>query len=313
MADHLFTYIDAAGMEYTLNDGVWVRLKAGGMTGFGVLQPEIATERAPYAHGVAVVGAPVTLDRRMSLAFNMMEADLSAWTARMNALQRATNLYKDPERMGKLKCVTPDGRTRYCDCWCVEVPDVDQEVPTHGVGIFTFWANSPWFYDQVTETVALWTQFAARRTLPMTLPETLVGAARTGVTLPMTLPSMLSANLVRFNITLENSGDVETWPVFTILGPARLPKLNNQTTGKRLQLLENNDAIVTAGGYIVVDMAAGTVMRTEGGETVSIINSLTEGSQFWSLKQGNNVLYGELWLDTGGSLRVSYPRLFASL
>jgi hypothetical protein len=300
-------------LAFPLNDNVDVWLKLGGMQGFGVLRPELATMRAPYTHGVAEIGTPITLAREMSIALLLSKNTYADWHATLRTLRRNLNTWKGDAGTGRLKCETPDGLTRYIDCRMVECLEPEMDGPFFGTVILSFWAASPWFYDNADSLVTLWTYQTSGTTLPMTLPATIMGAARTGVTLPMTLPSMLSANLMRFSIPVENTGDVETWPTFTVVGPAKWPKLNNATTGTRLQLVGDNAPIITAGGSIVVDMGAGTILRTEGGVTQSIVNSLDRGSAFWSLQQGVNMIYGEVWLDTGGSVRISYPQYYVCL
>ena len=313
MAGYTFTYIDATGLQYPLNDGVDVTLKPGGMFGFGVQRPELATMRTPYTHGVTEIGTPITLDREMSLALQIQKSAYSNWVANLRTLRRNLNTYKGDGGTGKLKCVTPDGLTKYIDCRFIECLDPEMDGPVFGVATLTFWAKSPWFYDTSESLITLWTYQSTGTTLPLTLPATIMGAARTGVTLSMTLPSMLSANLMRFSIPIDNAGDVETWPTFTIVGPAKWPKINNLMTGTRLQLVGDNAPIVAAGGSIVIDMGAGTILRTTGGVTQSIVNSMDGGSAFWSLQQDVNTVYGEVWLDTGGSVRISYPQYYVCL
>jgi hypothetical protein len=313
VAGYTFTYYDATGLAFPLNDNVDVWLKLGGMYGFGVLRPELATMRTPYTHGVAEIGAPVTLAREMSLALQVQKSTFSEWAAYLRTLRRDLNTLKGVAGTGRLECVTPDGVTRYIDCRMVECGEPEMEGPVFGTALFTFWAALPWFYDTASQQIALWTYLTTRRALPMTLPNTLVPPARTGVTLPMTLPSMLSTKLVRFSIPVDNAGDVETWPVFTIVGPAKWPKLYNATTGQRLQMTQDNEPIVTSGGSIVVDMGDGTILRTEGGVTQSIVNSVDRGGVFWPLRQGVNTIAGEVWLDAGGSVRVSYPQYYVCL
>lgn len=294
MADHQFTYIDQAGIVYVLNDGMNVTLKVGGMSGFGVLRPEIATERAPYAHGVAIVGAPVTLDRTMSVALNIKDTSLSAWTARMRALQRATNLYKNPAQMGVLKIVTPDGLTRYSDCWCVEAPDAEQEVPTHGVGIFTFWSNSPWFYDPV----------AAALTLAVS------GAG--GIIFPITFPITFPLTTIDEHVVVTNAGDVETWPTVRINGPGVNPTVENETTGKTLAFTAGGGITLDAGDYIDIDMDEATIWLYDAsaGTFTEIPEIMSAGSEFWPLAVGDNSLHVTMAGAYSGSVVFGYYNLY---
>jgi hypothetical protein len=313
MTAYTFTYYDATGLAFPLNDNVDVWLKQGGMQGFGVLRPELATMRTPYTHGVAEIGTPITLEREMSIALLLSKNSYADWHATLRTLRRNLNTYKGEGATGYLKCVTPDGLTRKITCRMIECTEPEMDGPFFGTVILSFWAKSPWFIEDIESLVTLWTYQTSGTTLPLTLPATIMGATRTGVSLPMTLPSMLSANLMRFSIPIDNAGDVETWPVFTIVGPAKWPKINNLTTGARLQLVGDNEPIVVAAGSIIVDMGAGTILRTTGGMTQSIVNSMDRGSTFWALRQGVNTVYGEVWLDTGGSVRIAYPQYYVCL
>lgn len=99
--------------------------------------------------------------------------------------------------------------------------------------------------------------------------------------LPMVFTKMYNSAKV------TNRGDVETYPVITVISTADSEKvslkLNNDTTGKSLGI----NYKLSKGEVITFDNDKGTITSNING---NIYNSLIIESDFWPLKTGDNVI-----------------------
>ena len=118
-------------------------------------------------------------------------------------------------------------------------------------------------------------------------------------------PLILSSGDVFTDITVNNAGDVEAWPMWTVNGPGVNPSFENKTTGKKLEL----NITLVAGDYVVFDTRPGykTVTRKDGS---NLFGSLSSTSSLWPLAVGNNSIRIEFSSVTGASSVVLsyYPR-----
>ena len=96
-------------------------------------------------------------------------------------------------------------------------------------------------------------------------------------------PLTLNASQVIANPTIDNEGDVETWPIWTITGPASDINLVNSTTGKILTLTYTLGEAET----IVIDTRpdAKTITLQDG---TNLFEYLSVTSALWSLERGEN-------------------------
>lgn len=95
-------------------------------------------------------------------------------------------------------------------------------------------------------------------------------------------PLILGASDVFAQLTIGNVGDVDAWPVITVVGPGTDLHLTNQTTGKDLLLTGN----VAAGSVVVIDTRPGRKTVTIDG--VNVFSRLSAASSLWSLIAGSN-------------------------
>lgn len=295
MSGYTFYYIDQNGIEYQINDNVDVFLKPGGMRGFGMLKATAQTEQIPYRDGSVLVGNLYTGERKMELALQVMLDDWAEVVAKCNAFRRNCSPYKDPSSLGKLKAVRPDGAMRYIDCWLIEWPD-----PAGGDGPAatdvtpTFWAPNPFFYDptQVTQTLAI--------------------TGDSGITFPITFPITFGSTSIDSYIYPNNTGDVETWPMLRLNGPGSEPVIENEITEKKIEL---DSLTLAAGDYVTIDMENATVTwyDASAGTTTSIIEKLSNDSEFWPLARGENVIHVTMTDAVAGSIILSYYLRYLSL
>lgn len=84
--------------------------------------------------------------------------------------------------------------------------------------------------------------------------------------------------------TVTNGGNFEAAPVVKIYGPVTNPVLENQTSGKKLELTY----ALLEGDYIVIDFNAKTILRSTTENLYSKLNFTV--SDWWTLAPGNNTI-----------------------
>lgn len=118
-------------------------------------------------------------------------------------------------------------------------------------------------------------------------------------------PLVLSDSSVFADAAVNNSGDVDAWPVWTINGPGSNPVLRNLTTGKTLTLTYT----ITAGQTITIDTRPGyKTIELDTGDNLFPYRS--NASSLWPLQRGSNTIRIELSsADENSSVVLSYyPR-----
>jgi hypothetical protein len=95
-------------------------------------------------------------------------------------------------------------------------------------------------------------------------------------------PLILGASDVFAQLSINNAGDVDAWPVITVTGPGTDLHLTTQTTSKDLLLTGN----IAAGSTVVIDTRPGRKTVTVDG--VNSFSRLTASSSLWPLVPGVN-------------------------
>lgn len=203
-------------------------------------------------------------------------------------------VYKmDPTRgVGRLRVVAPAGDSREIFCHVSSGLGIS-EVLGEDAGIYsqritaTFIAHDPYWYA-VGDTAIVYT-----------------GDVETATFFPF-FPLRLSAGSVFVDDNdINNPGDLEAWPVWTVAGPASNIVISNLTTEQSITL----NTTLSSGQSVTIDTRPGakTVLDDSG---TSLFSLLTATSSLWSLAQGNNHI--QVALDSTSStssLRLAFrPR-----
>lgn len=122
-------------------------------------------------------------------------------------------------------------------------------------------------------------------------------------------PYTLVSDTVGATPTVDNDGDVDAWPVWTVVGPADQVALENVTTGATLTV----DRPLTAAEWLRIDTRPGvkTIVDQDG---VNRFGDRVAGSQLWPLVEGPQDLQILLGGVEAGLSRVelSYRRRWLS-
>jgi hypothetical protein len=133
-------------------------------------------------------------------------------------------------------------------------------------------------------------------------------AAVSGTFFPL-LPLTVGNSQVLGAVTVDNDGDDDAYPVWTITGPATSVSLTNTTTGQTLLLTHT----ITIGDTIVIDTRERQQTALLNGVT-NLWGDLSDASTMWPLETGIN----DLTLTVAGStsntrVRMTYqPRYLAA-
>jgi hypothetical protein len=193
---------------------------------------------------------------------------------------------------GTLRHVSQDGQTRDLNCYVVAGMEGDDTQQNRGPGWIFFdlrlKALDPYWYDTNYTTIAF-TNAAAVNFLGNPF-----------------LPIKLSSSGIFTSFSVSNTGDVEAWPLWTIVGPAVNPTLTNNTTGKSIALTIS----LTVGQSLTIDTRPGfkTITRENGSNQFS---AASPASSLWSLARGLNTITLSVTGSSGASqLQLQYKQRY---
>jgi hypothetical protein len=124
------------------------------------------------------------------------------------------------------------------------------------------------------------------------------------------LPIHLAASELAVDSSVDNTGDVQAWPIWTIDGPGSGIKLSNLSTGKFTWF---PDLVLVAGQTLVIDSRPGFKSVVVDG-SVNVYSELSNDSSLWSYITGVNIVRLEMsGADNAVSgLTMRYYRRFLS-
>ncbi|MFJ1648018.1 phage distal tail protein [Streptomyces sp. NPDC088258] len=204
----------------------------------------------------------------------------AAYLERRRALIRSLN----PKRgTGTLTVTQPDGASRSIGVLYTDGMEGDESLDAAGtrwcMTVLTFAAPSPyWLAGEVTTE---WRNAASGTFLPL-------------------LPVVVGDSQVLGATTVDNSGDDQAYPVWTIKGPATSVTLTNQTTGQILVLTRT----ITGADTIVIDTRERRQTVLLNG-TTNLWPNLSTASTLWSLDPDIN----RLSLTVAGSTSATSVRM----
>jgi phage-related protein len=213
----------------------------------------------------------------------------AAYLTRRRTLIRSVN----PKRGdGTLTVTQADGTARTITARYTSGLEGDESLDAAGarwcMGVLTFACPSPfWLGAEIT------TEWRA---------------AVSGTFFPF-LPLTVGNSQVLGSVTVDNDGDDNAFPIWTITGPATAVSLTNVTTGEVLVLTHTN----TVGDTIVIDTRERQQTALLNGAT-NLWGDISDASTLWALEPGLN----DLTLTVTGStsntrVRMTYqPRYLAA-
>lgn len=284
MPHDMWYYTDQNGIEYTLNDNVHTFLRA--VEGVDGPDVEVAGDRYPYQQGETyredgIYAGPID----PALLLDVVHDTHTDMLTFLDTFIRNLNPFKNTGTLGALKRIKPDGTTRQLDC-VLASRRPDWSGPG-SLGLYLrFHGKYPFWYNPIEQEQIFG----------------LFGPA--GITFPITFPITFGADDIDDTATVQNDGDIPTWPEIVVLGPGEDPTVDNDTTGKVMEITQ----ILDAGDYITIDMKEADVWFYDAtdGSTTRINEAISADSEFWQLEPGENSIHVTMANTTSGSIEVRY-------
>ncbi|MDF2792061.1 MAG: hypothetical protein K0S80_5163 [Neobacillus sp.] len=265
MTKQIISWIDANGVEHLLSDSANFQVLLGSK-GFYMPPFSFAEEEVPFQPGsrlrnVKVKARDVDLPLRI---IGINEIDLE------NNLRNITRIFNPLKADGKIKVTGYDGSQRELFCRYTGGFEMEESSSTRrrtwqkAVGVFR--AFDPFWYDSSTKV------------------QTFKINESPGLFFPI-LPLRLASSTVFADISIDNTGDVETWPEWIITGPCDSVTLTNLTTGETTNL----EVTLEVGETITIDTRPfqKTITKSDG---TNLFYTMTDDSSLWSIQDGNNAI-----------------------
>jgi phage-related protein len=226
-----------------------------------------------------------------SLKLTVAASSEASLRSAIRSLESAMN----PKRgTGIIRVTSPIGDTRELPCKVVDGLGLEEKPEMSGPdmqqAVVTFKAFDPLWRD-VSDTSTSFDVGAAVSFFPF-------------------FPLRLTNSQIAVDTSINNDGDDEAFPVWTIAGPGSVIKLSNLTTG---EVLEFSTLTLAAGESVVIDTRPGSKGATRN-TGVSVYSDLTLASSLWTLQTGVNLIRLEMsGAQTGISkLTVSFRKRYLS-
>jgi hypothetical protein len=274
------SWIDPDGTENSLNtDNYRVLMGANGR-----FMPPVSfvEEFIPFQYGSALRQVNIQ-PREVDLPLVIQGKDEIEVRSKIREL---LHLFNPLRGDGRLKVTAPDNSQRELYCRYAGGLEILESTDSKGFCrqkiILVLKAFDPFWYD--TNTIV--------QTFTTGQPATFF---------PF-FPLRLSSSTVFADVTIDNTGDIETWPEWIITGPGNGIILRNLTTGEVLNL----NTTLQDGETITIDTRPGkkTVKKNDG---TNLFGSLSDDSSLWALRQGKNNVRIEMSSATNNSsVQLSY-------
>lgn len=258
------SYISPDGVEYPFhtphNLGRWIVSQSG----WGTPPIEYITQRGPFQHGVTVKDFFLQ-PRVIQLLIRQAFCDRDEWwdgrAALLNELRPNRQTISTAVVPGRLQRCLPDGTLRAIEVFISDGPRFEQrQVNTWDEWAFQevlrFIAHDPVIFDPTRNDV----------NFGIVLDSELV--------FPITFPIEFGPGEVDDTLDINYVGTWESLPIIVITGPIEQPRIDNLTTGEKLEFSID----INPGQVVTVDLSYGskTVVDQDGN---NLIGGLTADSE----------------------------------
>ncbi|MCP3738821.1 phage distal tail protein [Rossellomorea sp. BNER] len=285
MADKI-SWFDANGTEHVFNTDIKV---LDGMNGHFMPPISFVEEQVPFHEG----------SKLRQVRVEPRDVDIPVYIEYKNEIElrqkmrKTLRIFNPLKADGKLKVFAPDGSQRELFCRYSTGLEGREDVDEKGFYwqkiILVFHAFDPFWYDTVTK-VETFTTGQPATFFPF-------------------FPLRLSASSVFADATIDNTGDVESYPEWIIKGAGENIVLRNLTTGQLLQL----NTSLQVGESITIDTRPNkqTIRKSDG---TNLFYTISDESSLWSLEAGLNNIRIEMGNSTAdSSVQLSYKNRYWSV
>jgi phage-related protein len=280
MDNEVISWIDGNGTEHILTNQEDISITIGPS---GRFMPPIETseENVPFQHGsrprntrikAREMDFPVEINGRTQMDIR-------------NKLRNLLRIFNPLKGDGKIISVSPDGSQREISCRYQGGLEIQESGQIWEKFVLVLKAFDPFWYETSTKV----------QTFTTGQPATFF---------PF-FPLRLSSSSVFADTTIDNTGDVETWPEWIITGPGENIVLRNLSTGE-VTHLDHIDAVLGVGESIIINTNpfSKTITKNDG---TNLFYTMTDESSLWALQEGQNSIRLELAnATTDSSIQLTY-------
>jgi phage-related protein len=233
-------------------------------------------------------------ERQFTVPVNVLSTSQALLRTQLRNLIIAMN----PKRgKGIVRVTSPLGDIREIEALYLSGLDMDENIEKSGrfgqQTYITFKCNDPFWRDQNSITNS-WQVSASPNFFPF-------------------FPLRLTSSQIAVTTTINNVGDVESWPVWTVRGPGGGSGgivLQNLTSGSILSFMTT---ILGSSEFITIDTRPGVKLVTKNDGT-NLFGDLDPTSVLWPLEAGSNSINLELTSAIAGTtaLTISYRQKYLS-
>lgn len=275
-------WIDSMGTEHILNKDSNIRILKG-MQGFYMPPFSTTEEETPFQAGSRLRSVQASA-REMDLPIRINGDSPIELEKNIRAVLRIFNPIRGD---GKFIFTAIDGSKRELNCRYISGFEMNESsglrTETYQKAVGVFRAFDPYWYDSNT------------------IVQTFKINESPGLFFPI-LPLRLASSTVFADISIDNTGDVETWPEWIITGPGENIVLRNMSTNEVMSL----DASLEAGETLTIDTKPyqKTVTKSDG---TNLFYTLSDESSLWALQEGDNSIQIEMGNATAeSSIQLTY-------
>lgn len=275
------SWIDANGIEHPFTNELVV---LQGKQGFHMPPVSFVEETVPFQAGTRLRDTRIEA-REIDVPLLIKSDSPTILRQKVRECLRMFN----PRHTGRIKVVAPDGSQRELECRYSSGFEGNESRDAKGLYwqtvVLVFRAFDPFWYDTST-VVETFTTGEPATFFPF-------------------FPLRLSSSTVFADTSIDNQGDVESWPEWIIKGPGEDITLRNFSTGETLRLFTS----LQIGESITIDTKPGkkTIKKNDG---TNMYATLSDASSLWALQDGvNNIRIEMSNATTDSSVQLSYkPR-----
>lgn len=278
MADEVVSWVDSDGVVTVLSDQATTRVSYE-LSGRFMPPVSFIEDDVPQYDGARLRELRIR-PREVVVPIAVVGADQTEVRATLRSLMRLFN----PKRgNGTLRVTGPDGTVRDLTCRYsqgLEIAEQFEKFVGWQRAVVVLRAVDPYWYD-TSATSATYTTGTSTTFFPF-------------------FPMVLNSETVFGTQSVDNTGDVEAFPVWTVAGPCSSVTLTNSTSGEVISL----PVVLTAGQVLTIDTRPfrKTVTRNDG---TNLYGSLSTASSLWNLPTGMSTITVEL----PGASSASYVTL----
>jgi hypothetical protein len=275
-------------LRYTNPNGGFVDLNVG--TGsFGRFMPPVQT----YEDGSPV--QPGSTLRDVQYQPRILNLNLSVPGGGQRTLLRLFSQVLNPRLgVGTLKAISGRGVGRHLECiYLAGLETIVEDNPSYSYGVVQFKCFNPFYLDD-NPTILTYSPGVA-------VPYNWRNVGGSGLWFPNHFGTSSSVNLTQ---TVNNVGDVESWPFLTLFGDGNAFTITNLTTGQTFSIQGG----LALGETLSIDMRYGkkTVLHTDTlGNTTNWYSHIVNGTQMWYLEPGQNQIQIS-YTSVAGSVQFGY-------